>query len=174
MIEKMVLKKAILEPLFGTGKAGANEFGLIGGGIQSGSGGGQSNGLLSGLGSGLSGLFSGNATSTATDLTPGGLFHEGGIVGDGGPRVGWNSGVFAGAHRYHQGGIAGLLPGEVPAILKEGEGVFTEKQMQNGGAGGGHTFNVNIQTPDPQSFRESSGQIHAMLAGAVARGQRNL
>ena len=33
--------------------------------------------------------------------------------------------MFAGAIRYHSGGIAGLRPGEVPAILKEGENVQT-------------------------------------------------
>ena len=29
--------------------------------------------------------------------------------------------LFAGAPRYHSGGIAGLAPNEVPAILKKGE-----------------------------------------------------
>jgi hypothetical protein len=32
---------------------------------------------------------------------------------------------FANAQRYHVGGIAGLKPGEVPAILKQGEEVLT-------------------------------------------------
>ena len=54
---------------------------------------------------------------------------------------GW---LFAGAARYHAGGIAGaapLKPGEVPAILKKGEEVITQQDprhtMNGGGAGGG-------------------------------------
>jgi hypothetical protein len=47
---------------------------------------------------------------------------------------------FANATRYHSGGIAGLRPGEVPAILKRGEEVLTEnnpRHVANAGAGGG-------------------------------------
>jgi hypothetical protein len=33
---------------------------------------------------------------------------------------------------------------------------------------------VNIQTPDAQSFRQSQSQVAALMARAVARGQRNL
>jgi hypothetical protein len=31
--------------------------------------------------------------------------------------------AFAGAQRYHSGGFAGLKPGEIPAILRQGEPV---------------------------------------------------
>lgn len=49
------------------------------------------------------------------------LFHDGGEVGIGGtPRLASPS-WFANARRYHEGGIPGLKPGEVPAILREGE-----------------------------------------------------
>lgn len=43
-------------------------------------------------------------------------------------------------------------------------------------ASGGNPVNVtfNIQTADAQSFRRSEGQLTAMLARAVSRGQRNL
>lgn len=63
--------------------------------------------------------------------------HAGGVVDAGGTtrRVpGW---IFAGAARYHTGGIAGLRPGEVPAILRKGEEVITEsdpRHVANGGA----------------------------------------
>jgi hypothetical protein len=167
MIERMILKAAILEPLFGTGMAGANQNGLIGGGIQSLFGGGGQAGSL-GIGSALSGIGSSIGSWFS------GIFHEGGIVGDGGPGRWVDSGVFEGATRYHEGGIAGLMPGEVPAILQQGEGVFTQEQMQAGGGRGGHTFITNIETPNPQAFGESHGQITAMLTQAVARGDRNL
>src|SRR5690606_5136142 len=60
-----------------------------------------------------------------------GLGHTGGLVG--GSRVGSGNstrrvdpGVFAGAMRYHEGGIAGIRPGEVPIIAKRGEEILTE------------------------------------------------
>jgi len=40
--------------------------------------------------------------------------------------------------------------------------------------GGGMNVTVNISTPDIDSFRRSEGQVAAMLARAVATGQRNL
>lgn len=42
------------------------------------------------------------------------------------------------------------------------------------GGGGGISVTVNIQTPDARSFERSQSQIAAMMARAVARGQRNL
>jgi lambda family phage tail tape measure protein len=42
-------------------------------------------------------------------------------------------------------------------------------------AGGGNTnVTVNISTPDIQGFRQSQGQVAAMVSRAVERGQRNL
>lgn len=40
--------------------------------------------------------------------------------------------------------------------------------------GGGSHVTVTIQTPDAQSFHRSQSQVSAMIARAVARGQRNL
>lgn len=85
-----------------------------------------------------------------------GLAHTGGVVGSGG-RVGSGNGtrmvnpaMFAAAPRYHSGGIAGLAPNEVPAVLQQGEEVLTKndpRHILNGGAvpasaGGG--MNVRI------------------------------
>jgi len=41
------------------------------------------------------------------------------------------------------------------------------------GGGQGVTVNVTINTPDVQGFQRSQSQISALLAKAVARGQRN-
>lgn len=70
-----------------------------------------------------------------------GLGHTGGLVGS--ARVGSGNqsrsvdpGVFAGAWRYHTGGIAGLRPGEVPIIAQQGEEILTQddpRHMLNGG-----------------------------------------
>jgi phage-related minor tail protein len=42
-----------------------------------------------------------------------------------------------------------------------------------GTGGGGVNVTVNISTPDVQSFQRSQSQVAAMMARAVARGQRN-
>jgi phage-related minor tail protein len=42
------------------------------------------------------------------------------------------------------------------------------------GGGGSVNVTVNISTPDAESFARSQSQISAMMARAVARGQRNL
>jgi phage-related minor tail protein len=40
--------------------------------------------------------------------------------------------------------------------------------------GGGAPVTVNISTPNAESFRQSQGQVAALIARAVTRGQRNL
>ncbi|NRC54128.1 hypothetical protein [Neoaquamicrobium sediminum] len=49
------------------------------------------------------------------------LRHDGGRVGAGGHTRAVSPAWFAGAMRLHEGGVAGLRPNEVPAILEKGE-----------------------------------------------------
>jgi len=42
------------------------------------------------------------------------------------------------------------------------------------GGGGGVNVTVNIATPDVQGFQQSQSQVAALMARAVARGQRNM
>lgn len=86
-----------------------------------------------------------NALQSAFGGTPFGqtigVGHTGGLVGS--SRVGSgnstrrvNPAVFAGAPRYHTGGIVGVRPGEVPIIAKEGEEMLTRddpRHVLNGG-----------------------------------------
>lgn len=65
------------------------------------------------------------------------LFHSGGIVGEGGASRRVPGYIFAGAARYHDGGITGLKPGEVPAILRAGEEVLTASDPRHAVNGGG-------------------------------------
>lgn len=72
----------------------------------------------------------------------GGLFHDGGVAGRANRTRLVNPAVFANAMRYHGGGVAGLKPGEVPAILEEGERIRTVEQeaaLQRQLAGGGRS-----------------------------------
>lgn len=95
-----------------------------------------------------------------------GLRHSGGEVtqsrGNLSRRV--NPAIFAGAPRYHTGGVIGLKPGEVPIIAKEGERVLTEAEDKAlgkalGGAAqatakGGDTTVINAL--DSASFLEAA------------------
>lgn len=70
----------------------------------------------------------------------GSLFHEGGVAGQATQGRAINPSWFNGAVKYHTGGIAGLAPNEVPAILEKGETIRTEEQeaaLQDQLAGGG-------------------------------------
>ena len=65
--------------------------------------------------------------------------HSGGMAGTGPTRI-VDPLVFAGAPRYHSGGMVGLKAGEVPAILQTGEEVLSRsdpRNAANGGANGG-------------------------------------
>lgn len=62
--------------------------------------------------------------------------HEGGIVGRDGYTRKVNPMLFAGAPRYHSGGIAGLAPNETAAVLKKGEEVLTESDPRHRANGG--------------------------------------
>lgn len=75
---------------------------------------------------------------TATTL------HTGGIVGGGdGARRALPLSLWSAAPRLHRGGMIG--PGEVPAILERGEGVFTREQMRALSPAGG---DVTVQVID--------------------------
>lgn len=78
------------------------------------------------------------------------VMHTGGVVGSAGATRAVSPLVFAGAARYHGGGIAGLKPNEVPAILESGpnaEEVLTAddpRHVRNGGSGGSSSINQKI------------------------------
>jgi hypothetical protein len=64
----------------------------------------------------------GNLTQSMAVPTP--THHSGGIAGGFGNVTYVDPSIFLGAYRYHTGGIAGLRPGEVPAILERGERII--------------------------------------------------
>ena len=109
-----------------------------------------------------------------------GVFHTGGLVG-GGRQAYRNisSLVFASATRYHSGGIAGLMPNEVPAVLQKGEEVLTKqdpRHRDNGGLGGrnGQSLTV-INSFDPkQAMKDalSSAAGRRILVNAAGRERK--
>lgn len=80
-----------------------------------------------------------------------GIFHSGGIVGQGAPSRMVNPLLFAAAPRYHSGGMVGLKPDERPAILQTGEEVLSRSDPRNaangGGGGGGGVRILNVIDP---------------------------
>lgn len=88
------------------------------------------------------------------------FFHSGGIVGNGGTKRMVNPLVFAGAPRYHSGGMVGLKPDERPAILQTGEQVLSREQVAAGAGAGGGTRIINVIDPAMVSdyLASSSGE----------------
>lgn len=108
------------------------------------------------------------------------LFHTGGVVGRGkagGKRV--NPLVFEGAVRYHSGGIAGLAPNEVPAVLQKGEEVITKNDPRHRDNANSSSSNQQpltvINTFDPveaMNLALSSSNGRKVLIRAMGREQR--
>lgn len=114
------------------------------------------NKAISSLFSNLGGIFGGSLGTIGGTGLPGygGRYHTGGIVGvDSVPGRYVHPAYFDDAPRFHSGGI---MPGEYPAILQRGEGVFTKAQMAALGRGGasGVTVVVNNNAGDDVSVGE--------------------
>lgn len=78
-----------------------------------------------------------------------GAAHTGGIVGKESLMTrSVNPLVFAGAPKFHGGGIVG---DEVPIIAKRGEGVFTREQMKALGSSGGANVNISVNVVNKAS-----------------------
>lgn len=106
--------------------------------------------------------------------------HSGAVVGGaGGTRRSVSPLVFAGAPRYHSGGLVGLAPDERPAILQTGEEVLSRgdpRNRANGGgqSGGSGTRIINVIDPNlVGDFMASAGGERTILnviernAGAI-------
>jgi hypothetical protein len=103
------------------------------------------------------------------------VLHAGGTAGGSAPQRLVPALAFAGAPRLHSGGVAGLRPDEVPAILQRGERVLSRaetRRFDQAQPGGGIT--VNIMTTDAESFRRSRTQVASDIARAVAFGRRGM
>lgn len=86
--------------------------------------------------------------------------HRGGMAGTGPVRM-VDPMLFAAAPRYHSGGMVGLKPDEVPAILQKGEEVLAKNDPRNAANGGGSgTRIINVIDPSLVSdyLTSSSGE----------------
>lgn len=98
-----------------------------------------------------------------------GVGHGGGIVGSLGRRRAVNPLLFAGAPRFHAGGIAG---DEVPIIARRGEGVFTPEQMRAMGGGAPRSVRVDIRNqgqPQQVESADASFDLDEIVISIVTR-----
>lgn len=116
----------------------------------------------------------------------GSFFHEGGVVGASGQ--GFSRAVPAGAWslapRYHTGGIAGLKPNEIPAVLQAGEEVLTKdnpRHISNASRSvGGLNVTNNISVSGGQgsdadqaeAARDLGRTLEAAMDGWAAKNMR--
>lgn len=140
------------------------------------------NWLMGGVSS-LFGLVGGNSAGMPAPTTDYGIamrinagtFHSGGVIGQPAPaNRSVSPAVFRGAPRYHTGGLAGLAPDEVPAILRAREEVITEDDPRhrfNLGAGGGSgsvTFgDINIEVNASGGTQEQNADLADQIGRAV-------
>lgn len=99
-----------------------------------------------------------------------GLFHTGGIAGSVGPSRRVSPLLFAGAPRFHSGGLVG--GSEVPAILRKGEEVLTEndpRHRRNFGMMGGVVINssVSFETPPTNRDGQPDEEVMAQIAEVI-------
>ncbi len=125
--------------------------------------------LEQGLSQAFSGLLSGGAA-------PGLAFANGGVFQGGLPVPFASGGVIASPVTFPLGGGKTGLAGErgAEAIMPLARGPDGRLGVKSDGGGGARPIVFNVTSPDADSFRRSETQVAAMLARAVAHGQRNL
>lgn len=106
-----------------------------------------------------------------------GILHNGGVAGEHGYSHGkaYSPAVWAGAPRYHNGGVAGLQPDEVPAILQRGETVLPRGAANDNG--GVRIEQINIQANSEQegaaAARGFARELDRHFPAAMQRYQKN-
>ncbi len=159
-ITRLALRETVTKPLFNA----------LGGVLSAGLGGLFGAGGFSGLSPTDASLGGGIAGVTF----PGASLHSGGIAGAGGLSVRIPALALAAAPRLHQGGLAGLAPDEVPAILQRGEEVLTRRDPRHRANGGGGNTQVTVNVAvdhsgarDNADPRTKGGDLGRAISRAV-------
>ncbi|SBV37849.1 conserved hypothetical protein [uncultured Stenotrophomonas sp.] len=116
----------------------------------------------------LMGAWGGGVGPVQREAIPVGTLHTGGLAGRASRRIRVSPLLFGAAPRYHSGGLAGLRPDEVPAILQTGERVLSRRQTAAYDAvrGGFQSLRVEIENKgSPQQVEDAS-----MARGADGEG----
>jgi tape measure domain-containing protein len=125
-------------------------------------------------------MFGASAPLQGPSLSGAPIGHTGGIPGVEGAHRLVSSDMFYNAPRFHSGRAPGLGSGEIPAIIKDDEGVFTPAQMRALGGrrgGGGPTINnefkvtVNVGGGGGGSGGGKTSSEQAKMIGEAVSGQ---
>lgn len=121
--------------------------------------------LTNSIGSGLAGMLNGGLA-----------FAKGGVIQQRLPVPFASGGVIASPVTFPLAGGRVGLAGEsgAEAIMPLTRGPDGRLGVAAQGSGGGVNVTFNVTSPDADSFRRSEAQVSAMVARAVALGQRNL
>jgi hypothetical protein len=139
-IARMIFQQAVLNALQALGGGGK------GGGIES--------AIASTINTAFGGGFNGNIPAGAGTRTDSPLAdalraikrHSGGLIGSAGRTNPVSASVFNTALRYHEGGVVGLKPNEVPIIGLRNEEMLTEDDPR-------HRFNGGLSPKGPASVK---------------------
>lgn len=127
----------------------------------------------------LDAIYPGLGKATAATMSAG-VHHNGGVAGSPSVRRKVDPSLFAAAPRYHVGGVAGLKPGEVPAILQTGEEVLSRdnpRNVMNGGGkenAGGGTRIINVIDPNLVEGYMSSSSGEKTIMNVIERNAGNI
>ena len=127
--------------------------------------------ILNAISNFVNGTSGGYGAALKNALTASG--HTGGVVGSSNnvganPRRMVSPTVFAGAQRFHEGGLPGLRKDEVATILKKGEEVVTEDNPRHIGNAGGAAPSINVTAVNVLDREEMAGEIlKAQAAGPL-------
>jgi lambda family phage tail tape measure protein len=126
-------------------------------------------GGLGGLGGGTNVAAAAGAGNGLGAINVGGLIpkaHSGGVIGEIPGSVRLPILAFAGAPKYHTGGIAGLQADEVPVVLRKGEEVLTEddprhRYNRKAGSAKAEGGGVNVSVSVTVNNGKSEGSVQA-------------
>lgn len=177
---RVLLRALVLDPITQGIQTGLQTFGGTGGG------GGLTGLIAGGIGAAANlfpspvpglglGQFNQLSAIAAADIAANPLiFHGGGIVGSTSvPRRTVSTDVFRDAPRMHNGGIAGLRPDEVPAILQEGETV--RRRGASAGDGGPPVLEVHMHgVRDGPSLQRTMPQFRGQMTEFLERAKRDM
>jgi hypothetical protein len=133
------------------------------------------NAVLGPIANALSGAFGGFGSSNAgvIPMVNASIWHQGGMVGAGAPMRAVPAFAFADAPRMHRGGIAGLRPDEVPAILQRGERVLSRREVATGAQDTGpQRLEITVNVEGARGNREIEEMVNAGVSGALQHYDR--
>jgi hypothetical protein len=104
-----------------------------------------------------------------------GVHHDGGVAGSSSRRMSVDPSAFANAPRFHSGGVVGLQPDEVPAILQRGEVVLSRKQLASSPSTGGDiSITTQVTVTSNGDSSSSAGDMGKKLGAMINAGVRQV